>query len=107
MTRLKSTRKKSAPTLDSRYWVSFASVALLCAGAFFTSVGVIYSKHKTRQLFSELQILQSARDDLHVEWSQLLLEQGTWATDVRVERVAREHLSMLVPLPTEMVLIQE
>lgn len=66
-----------------------------------SSLGVIYTKHLSRHYFAKLQTLQAARDDLHVEWSQLLLEQGTWATDVRVERVAREHLAMHVPNPEQ------
>lgn len=84
----------------------FAGVGLLVFMNLGTSLSVIYSKHMSRQLFTELQSLQRQRDELHVEWSQLLLEQGTWATDVRVERVAREHMSMTVPKPEEVMVFK-
>lgn len=89
-----------------RYQGSYFGVISLSVLIFVSSMGVIYSKHVSRQLFAQLQSLQSKRDELHVEWSQLLLEQGTWATDVRVERVAREHLNMVVPAPDTVVVLR-
>mgnify|MGYP003512477986 CR=1 FL=1 len=61
------------------------------------SLGIIYTKQTKRLLHAKLQSLYAARDKLQVEWSQLLLEQGTWEADARVERVAREQLGMVVP----------
>lgn len=88
---------------DKRSYIGLLSLSILI---FVSSIGIIYSKHSSRQLFAQLQALQSQRDELHVEWSQLLLEQGTWATDIRVERVAREHLNMVVPLPDTVVVLR-
>lgn len=85
---------------------SYLGVMSLSILIFISSMGVIYSKHSSRQLFAQLQSLENKRDELHVEWSQLLLEQGTWATDVRVERVAREHLNMVVPAPEAVVVLR-
>jgi len=90
----------------SVYQDSYFGVLVLSMLIFLSSMGVIYSKHVSRQLFAQLQSLQNKRDALHVEWSQLLLEQGTWATDLRVERVAREHLNMLVPSPDTVVVLR-
>lgn len=93
-------KSKQKPNLQSPYSLFTVSMLLLLVGLnVASSLGVIYTKHLSRHYFAKLQSLQSARDDLHVEWSQLLLEQGTWATDVRVEKVAREHLAMHVPNP--------
>jgi cell division protein FtsL len=61
------------------------------------SLGIIYIKQTKRSLHSKLQRLYAARDKLQVEWSQLLLEKGTWESEARVERVAREQLGMVVP----------
>ena len=61
------------------------------------SLGVIYAKQTKRLLHAQIQSLYAARDKLQVEWSQLLLEQGTWQADARVERIARDKLGMVVP----------
>ncbi|MBN9288480.1 MAG: cell division protein FtsL [Gammaproteobacteria bacterium 39-13] len=74
---------------------------------FISALGVVYNKHLSRQLFTKLQVIQQEIESLQVEWGQLLLEQGTWASDARVERVAREHLHMMLPEPNEVVVIME
>ena len=61
------------------------------------SLGIIYIKQTKRSLHSQIQKLYAVRDKLQVDWSQLLLEKGTWEADARVERVAREQLGMVVP----------
>ena len=49
-----------------------------------SAVGVIEVKHESRKRFVELRTLEKARDAMSVEWGQLQLEQGTWATHSRV-----------------------
>ncbi len=88
-------------------WVKLLSIAFLSAMVFSSAMGVVFSKHKSRQLFTKLQNLQQDIESLQVEWSQLLLEQGTWAADARVEHVARERLQMHLPEPREVVVIKE
>lgn len=78
----------------------------LVMAVFASAIGVIYVKHQTRQYFAQMQHLQRAAEDLHVEWSQLLVEQGTWASDARVEKMAREDLKMVLPKPQEVVVIK-
>ena len=63
-------------------------------------------KNFERHLFSELQILQQERDGLEVEWGQLLLEQSTWATPSRVQRFAKEELSMAMPSASQLILVE-
>jgi len=55
----------------------------------------------------KLQHLQQETESLQVEWSQLLLEQGTWGSDVRVEKLARIRLHMVLPEPNEVAILQE
>ena len=80
--------------------------ATLVGLVLFSAVAVVYVKYVNRSMHIELQHLQDKRDKLHVEWTQLLLEQGTLGSDVRVERVAREHLGMVIPSPNQMIVIR-
>ena len=84
--------------------VLFISFFMLCVLG--SAMGVVYTKHLNRKLHIELQQLQQSRDSLHVEWSKLLLEQGTLGSDVRVEQVAREQLDMVLPKHDEIMVIR-
>ncbi len=72
---------------------------------FISAQGVVYTKHVSRRLYMELQGLQTARDNLEMEWQKLQLEQSTWATHPRVERQARGRLDMQLPLQEQIVVI--
>lgn len=71
-----------------------------------TALGLVYAKHKEREVHIRLQELREERDRLHVEWTQLLLERGALGADMRVERIAREELGMVVPPEKEIVIIK-
>lgn len=71
-----------------------------------SAVAVVWGKHQSRGLFVELQKLQSERDRLDTEWGQLRLEQSTAATYGRIEQMAREDLSMVVPSPNEVRIVE-
>ncbi|MDG2107258.1 MAG: cell division protein FtsL [Woeseiaceae bacterium] len=77
--------------------------ALLCA---LTSMVLIYTKHESRKLFIELEGLTHERDELNIEWGQLQIEQSTWATHARIERVATGDLSLVRPVSTEIYVIE-
>ena len=62
-----------------------------------TSAGAIYAKYRARELFVELERLDSAREELDAEWGRLQLEQSAWSTYAFVERVASERLHMSIP----------
>ena len=81
-------------------------VAVLWLGVLGSSLGVIYAKHEARSRFNELQQLTQQRDDLDIEWGQLQLEQSTWATHGRVERVARDDLRMDIPQASDLRIVQ-
>ncbi len=81
-------------------------VAVLWLGVLGSSLGVIYAKHEARSRFNELQQLTQHRDDLDIEWGQLQLEQSTWATHGRVERVARDDLRMVIPQASDLRIVQ-
>lgn len=69
------------------------------------ALSVITSQHKARKLFIELETEQAATRKLGEEWSQLQLEQGTWATHKRVEAMASRQLGMRLPDATTTVVI--
>ena len=81
-------------------------VAVLWVAVLASALGVVYGKQEARNRFNELQKLTTQRDDLDIEWGQLQLEQSTWATHGRVERVAHDELGMITPQPSELRVVQ-
>lgn len=73
---------------------------------FVSALGVVYAQHESRKLFVQLQDLTEVRDALSVEWGQLQLEQSTWATDGRIERIARKDLNMQLPQSGSVVIVK-
>ncbi len=71
-----------------------------------SAIGCIYSKHQSRKLFTELQAMTKERDRLEVEWGRLQIEQSTWSTHARVERLAREQMRMRTPVAGEILLVR-
>ncbi len=78
-------------------------VAVVCV---MSAIALIYAKHESRKLFVELEALTTERDELNIEWGQLQIEQSTWATHARIERVATEELSLVRPKPTKIYVIE-
>ena len=77
--------------------------AVVCV---ISAVALIYTKHQSRKLFVELEQLTVQRDALNIEWGQLQIEQSTWATHARIEKVAREELSLMRPKSSEIYVIE-
>ncbi len=69
-------------------------IAVLIPVVLGSALGVVYAKHQSRKLFVQLNELQQQRDAMNVEWGQLQLELSTWATNGRVEQLARQRLRM-------------
>lgn len=70
-----------------------------------SALGVITSQHQARKLFIDLEAEQATAKKLDGEWTQLQLEQGTWATNKRVESVASKQLGMRLPDPSTTVVV--
>lgn len=73
--------------------VSFVLTLVLIACA----LSLVTSRHEARRRFVELEREQAKGRQLEVEYGQLELEQSTWATPARIERVARDELHMQLP----------
>jgi cell division protein FtsL len=85
---------------------SLIGVAMLLVAVLSSALGVVYSTHQSRKLFIELQSLQAQRDKLDMEWGRLQLEQSTWSTHGRIERIAHERLDMQLPEPDSAVIVR-
>lgn len=92
--------------LDPLFSFSQILVMLLMIGVLGSAIAVVYTQHLNRSLHIQLQHLHELRDAFHVEWSQLLLEQGTYGSDVRVEKVAQETLKMKLPRQDQIMVIR-
>ncbi|MDH5611653.1 MAG: cell division protein FtsL [Gammaproteobacteria bacterium] len=84
----------------------FLVVSLIFIMTLSSAVLLVYSKHQSRKLFVELQGLKHQVDELNTEWGQLQLEQSAWSGHGRIEQVARERLSMVMPSAEEVVFIK-
>ena len=69
-------------------------ILIVCA------LAVVTSQHQARKLYVELQKEQELAKQLDVEWGQLQLEQSTWATHARIEKIAARELGMRMPTPS-------
>ena len=81
--------------------VVFAAVCVLSA------LALVYTKHESRTLFIDLQALTQERDELNIEYGQLQIEQSTWATHSRIEKVANENLALVRPDTDEIYVIEK
>jgi cell division protein FtsL len=97
----RSTSKALRGPLEALFSVPALGIFFLMICLLLSAMAVIVSKHLDRTLHIRLQQLQKNRDDLHIEWSRLLLEQSTLGSDPRVEKIAREQLGMTVPAPNQ------
>ena len=71
-----------------------------------SSIGVVYARHQSRQLFVEMQSLGNERDNMDIEWGQLQLQQSTLMTQGQVESAARDRLGMVNLSDTNTVIIK-
>lgn len=77
----------------------------LIVAVLVSALQVVVAQHRARKYFVEIQELEQQRDRLSEEWGRLQLEQSTWATDDRVEKIARTELKMTEPETNSIVLI--
>ena len=70
---------------------------LLAVAILFCALGLVTSQHKARKLFQAIEAEQEHARQLEIEFGQLQLELSTWATSLRIEKIAREKLKMHVP----------
>jgi cell division protein FtsL len=84
----------------------FLLTMIFAAVCVMSAIALVYTKHQSRKLFIELEQLTTERDRLNIEWGQLQIEQSTWATHARIERLAAEELSLVRPNSTEIYVVE-
>ncbi|OUR81200.1 cell division protein FtsL [Colwellia psychrerythraea] len=77
--------------------VRYSVTYILLLFVVMSSFSVIYYSHVNRQTTSELEVLLSQKDDLNIEWRNLLLEQSSLAEHSAIESKAKKLLGMKRP----------
>ena len=91
--------------MSERQGLLITAVFLFCL-VMASAISLVYSKHKTRVLFVELQQLNKEVVSLNTEWGQLQLEQSAWSDHGRIEQIARERLDMMIPEAEQVAFIR-
>ena len=79
---------------------------LLVASVVWSAFAVIESKQERRQLYAEKEALRVQLDEMQIVWGQLQLELATFAEYGRIEKRAREKLSMRIPSVQEIRVLE-
>ena len=79
---------------------------ILLAALTACALALVTSQHQARKLYVELQKEEELARRLEVEWGQLQLEQSTWATHARIEKLAVQSLGMRVPPASRIQVVQ-
>jgi len=88
----------------SRYSMSMVIMVMMLLISAFS---IVYAKDLERRLFIQYQDQQQQRNSAIVEWNKLLLEQGAWSSQLRIQKMAGDELGMIVPRAGDIVLISE
>ncbi len=78
-------------------WRAAKWPALLLLACIVSAMTVVHFAHLNRQMTIAQDELYQQRDQLDIEWRNLLLEQRALAEHSRVEDIARNRLQMLRP----------
>jgi len=69
-------------------------LSILFVMVFASAIAVIYVKQQSRDLYSELRVLQKQQDVLTIDWSRLQIQSSTLTNAAYVEKTARQKLHM-------------
>jgi cell division protein FtsL len=90
-----SQERHSLPTVIIKDLLGNSKLPLLLLLAVVASaLLVVYITHQTRLITAQNQQLLMDRDDLDVEWRNLILEENALGDHSRIERIAIEKLHM-------------
>ena len=69
------------------------------------ALAAITAQHRARLAFVALEAEQESAKKLEEEWTQLQLEQSTWARNKRVDSIAASKLGMRMPDASNTVVV--
>ena len=78
---------------------------VLLVAVLVSALGLIYVKDSNRRLMGQLQTIQMTREQLHISWSQLLLEEGAWTAQTRIQQIATRQFGMVMPGDKSIVVV--
>jgi cell division protein FtsL len=82
-------------------------IYLLLIMVVISAFSVIYFTHLNRQTTSGLEVLLTERDELDIEWRNLVLEQNSLAEHSTIETKARKLLQMKRPNINSEIIIKQ
>ncbi len=82
-------------------------IYLLLIMVVISAFSVIYFTHLNRQTTSSLEVLLTERDELDIEWRNLVLEQNSLAEHSTIETKARKLLQMKRPNINSEIIIKQ
>lgn len=80
---------------------------LLMLSLTLSAIGMVYVRFSTRAIFNQWYQLQAQRDEMNVEWTQLMLERAALSAESRIDRIAQQSLHMRPPTVDETVRMTE
>lgn len=83
--------------LMSDDWRQHMIIAVLMLLCIVSALAVVHFAHLNRQLTIQQDLFYQQRDQLDIEWRNLLLEQRALSEHSRVEDIARNKLDMRRP----------
>jgi cell division protein FtsL len=81
-------------------------VLFLVIAIMVSALSVVYTKDLNRRLFIDYQSWQQKNSEMSVDYGKLLLEQGAWSTQARVQIVATSSLNMIIPSSSNIVMLK-
>lgn len=79
---------------------------ILLISVLISGLAVVYITNMHRITFSQLEMEEQKTHQLQLQWGQYLLEQASLATPARVQKLAAEKLSMVVPVNKEAFILR-
>ncbi len=84
--------------LRDTFWLETSKpIVRLVVAIFISALLLVLVKNAYHQAFMRLQALKVEQSQLHTEWMQLLIEEGTWGGYDRVNQIATNNLGMGPP----------
>lgn len=86
------------PVLRNTFWQETSKpIVRLIIAIFISALLLVLVKNAYHQAFMQLQADKAEQSQLHTEWMQLLIEEGTWGSYDRINTIATNTLGMTPP----------
>ena len=70
-------------------------------GILLSSLSLVVSRHESRKLVNEIELMRVAEDQILEMHDKLLIEKGVWGSPSRIEELAVANLRMKYPGPND------